>query len=322
VDGEQRNLWVVILAGGDGRRLSSLTANADGVSTPKQYWSLNGGPSLLQLSQRRALGLVPRTRIVTVVTEAHRRWWEPELSPLGRLKVVVQPSNRGTGIGVLLPLLVIAKSDPEASVICLPSDHYVEHEDLLAEFLRQATAPETLDGDKLTLLGMFPNAPDSGFGYLFSPDSGIGMRPVHRFIEEPDRNIATALIRAGGVWSSGIVAGRISQIIDLYPQHTQDLVLELKAIVERWPTSRVPTAELALWYQSHAALDFSRDVLQQHPQRLQFLTVPACGWADVGTPTRLVATLASQRSSHGHYPTSPTTPYTLNLATAVERAAL
>jgi mannose-1-phosphate guanylyltransferase len=176
---KQRNLWVVILAGGDGRRLGSLTTNADGISTPKQYCSLNGGPSLLQLSLRRALGLVARERIVPVVTEAHRRWWEPELFALRRSTVVVQPSNRGTGLGVLLPLLVIAKSDPDASVICMPSDHYVEHEDLLAESLRQATTPEALASDKLTLLGMSPNAPDSGFGYISpSPDSGVGMRPL------------------------------------------------------------------------------------------------------------------------------------------------
>jgi len=106
------------------------------------------------------------------------------------------------------------KCDPEARVIFIPSDHYVEHEDLLAEFLRQATAPEALDSDKLTLLGMTPNAPDSGFGYLSpAPDSGVGMRPVHQFIEKPDEARAAKLIRAGSVWNSGIFAGRISQIV-------------------------------------------------------------------------------------------------------------
>jgi mannose-1-phosphate guanylyltransferase len=42
------------------------------VSTPKQYCSLNGGASLLQLSMQRALRLVPRERLVVVVTEQHR----------------------------------------------------------------------------------------------------------------------------------------------------------------------------------------------------------------------------------------------------------
>jgi hypothetical protein len=61
-------------------------------------------------------------------------------------------------------------------------NHDVEDGDLLAEFLRQATSPEAPDRNKLTLLGMSPNAPDSGFGYLSPcPDSGLGMRPTHRF---------------------------------------------------------------------------------------------------------------------------------------------
>jgi mannose-1-phosphate guanylyltransferase len=131
---------------------------------------------------QRALAVAARDHIVPVVTDAHRRWWEPQLLGFHRNRVVVQPRNRGTGFGVLLPLLVIAKCDPEAGLIFIPSDHYVEHEDLLAEFLRQATAPEALDSDKLTLLGMTPNAPDSGFGYLSpAPDSGVGLRPVHKF---------------------------------------------------------------------------------------------------------------------------------------------
>jgi hypothetical protein len=61
----------------------------------------------------------------------------------------------------------------------IPSDHYVEHEAVLAEYLREAAAPEVMDSDKRTPLGMSPNAPDSGFGFLSPvPDSGVGMRPV------------------------------------------------------------------------------------------------------------------------------------------------
>jgi mannose-1-phosphate guanylyltransferase len=59
------------------------------------------------------------------------------------------------------------------------SDHNVEDEDMLAESLRQATTLEALASNKITFLGMSPNAPDSGFGYISpSPDSGVGMRPA------------------------------------------------------------------------------------------------------------------------------------------------
>jgi mannose-1-phosphate guanylyltransferase len=315
----RRNIWAVVLAGGDGRRLSALTRSDSGICTPKQYCSLNGGRSLLQLSLQRALAVTSRKHIVTVVTEAHRHWWESELLRLPYSPIVVEPCNRGTGLGVLLPLLVIARADPEAGVIFIPSDHYVEHEDLLAEYLRQATAPETLDSDKLTLLGITPNAPDSGFGYISPvPDSGVGMRPVQQFIEKPDEATAAELFRAGGVWNSGIVAGRISQFLALYPASTSQMILELSAIVERWTDSRAACAELACIYPCHPALDFSRDVLQKSAQHLQFLTVPPCGWNDVGTPARLVQALRTVRRRKPVC--SAIGEETFNLAMAFDRA--
>ena len=270
-----RSIWVVVLAGGDGPRVRALTTDARGVSTPTQYCSLDGGRSLLQTALRRALAITSREYIVTVVAEAHRPWWEHEFPALSRSRVVVEPCNRGTGLGVLLPLLVIARSDPEAGVVFIPSDHYVEHEDLLAEYLREATAPEVMDGDKLTLLGMPAIAPDSGFGYLSpAPDSGVGMRPVLEFVEKPHQTLAAELIRAGSVWNSGIIAGRISQFMELYLYDSREMFLMLRSIVAQWADSRIPSAELLAWYARRPAFDFSSDVLQKFPRRLQFLNVP------------------------------------------------
>jgi mannose-1-phosphate guanylyltransferase len=315
---QQGNVWAVLLAGGDGQRFKS-TANVQGVSTPTQYCSLNGGPSPLHLSLRRALAVSSRERIVAVVTEAHRSWWEREFVALPRTNVVVQPCNRGTGLGVLLPLLVIAKSDPGAEVICIPSDHYVEHEEVLAEAMRQATSPGVLSSDKITMLGMSPNAPDSGFGYLSpAPDSGFGMRPVLKFTEKPNEAMAAELIRAGSLWSSGIFAGRISRLVDLYSRVAPGLTFDLKRILEYWPDAFPYCAKLASLYARHPPLDFARDVLQKHPDRLQFLAVPPCGWSDVGTPQRLAKILQAL----GPVRDDPAASMrSFNLATAFDRAA-
>jgi mannose-1-phosphate guanylyltransferase len=288
----------VLLGGGDGPRLKT---SAHGASTPTQSGSLNGGPSLLQLSLQRAFAVSSRERIVAVVTEAHRSWWEPELVALQRTNVVVQPCDRGTGLGVLLPLLVIAKSDPEAGVICIPSDHYVEHEEVLAEVMRQATSPGVLSSDKITLLGMSPIAPDSGFGYLSpAPDSGFGMRPVLKFTEKPDEALAAELIRAGSLWSSGIFAGRVSRLVDLYSRVAPGLVLDLKVILEDWPDS-FPYAKLASLYARHSPLDFARDVLQKHPDRLQCLQAPGSIWNDSAGSMRSfdLATAFDHRAAFG-----------------------
>ena len=101
--GTTGRLWSLVLAGGDGRRLQSLTTDRHGVSIPKQYCSLQGGASLLRLALARAARVAAWERIVTVVAEKHATWWKAELADLPATNIVEQPANRGTAPGILLP---------------------------------------------------------------------------------------------------------------------------------------------------------------------------------------------------------------------------
>jgi mannose-1-phosphate guanylyltransferase len=132
--------WALVLAAGEGSRLRTLTTTHNGVAVPKQFCSLLGGPSLLQEALQRAETIAPRSRICTIVAAQHRRWWEGPLGSLPPRNVIVQPQNRGTAAGLLLPMLHIAARDPRARVVVLPSDHHVRDELILGRSLRQAVA--------------------------------------------------------------------------------------------------------------------------------------------------------------------------------------
>jgi len=86
--------WAVVLAGGYGTRLSSLTTDAEGVVIPKQFCSLDGRRSLLQVAIEQTEAHVPRERVIAVVAAEHRRWWEPQVAALKEENVVVQPCSR------------------------------------------------------------------------------------------------------------------------------------------------------------------------------------------------------------------------------------
>jgi mannose-1-phosphate guanylyltransferase len=294
------SLRVLILAGGDGRRLGALTIDGDGVSTPKQYCSLSGGDSLLQVTLKRALELVPREHILVVVSEQHRRWWECQLSGLPASNVIVQPCNRGTGIGVLLPLLVLEKHVPNGTVVCLPSDHYIADEEVLVRSLRQAAELPAVDCAKLTLLGIQPSAVDSGLGYMtFDPGSQGDVRQLLHFTEKPDRAHAARLIEQGSVWNSAILVGPLRAALYLYARHAPGLLGRLRPIVQASSLSQIPSPELIAFYEQHTDTDFSRDILQKQPARLQALMVPPCGWNDIGTPARLLTTLRTLKPQMG-----------------------
>ena len=74
--------WAVILAGGDGTRLKSLTRRIAGDDRPKQFCSVLGGATLLEETQRRAALEVPKERTLFLVNQAHERYYAPLLWPI------------------------------------------------------------------------------------------------------------------------------------------------------------------------------------------------------------------------------------------------
>ena len=149
--------WALVLAAGDGTRLRDLTTDGRGNTIPKQFCSLNGGVSLLQLALLRAAQVIPWERVTTVVAARHASWWQGPLAFLPEQNVIVQPRNRGTAIGVLLPLLCILSQDPRARIVLLPSDHFVADEGTLAQSMRKALAELDRRPERVVMLGIVPD---------------------------------------------------------------------------------------------------------------------------------------------------------------------
>ena len=284
--------WVVILAGGEGERLRSLTTTHDGLAVPKQFCSLRGGPSLLRETLARAAEVSPPARTLVCVAAQHRRWWEPPLRPLPDRNAVVQPMGRGTGIGLLLPLLLIADRDPDAPIVVLPSDHYVRNEPVLADALRKAVRHVQVHPDYLLLLGIKPERPDTELGYIVpEPIGPDGVSAVAHFVEKPSLAMARDLIARGAVWNTFIIAARARELLQLFELRYPEIVATFRAARPRGLPGEAALDSLPELYRRLPQLDFSRDVLQGQERLLRVLRVPACGWSDLGTPGRVVETL-------------------------------
>jgi mannose-1-phosphate guanylyltransferase len=284
--------WAVILAAGEGSRLRSLTTT-NGIAIPKQFCSLNGGPSLLQEALHRAESVVPQHRVCTIVAAQHRRWWESPLYHLPAGNVVVQPQNRGTALGILLPLLHLERRDPYARVVLLPSDHFVRDEGVLSRSLRTALRQLPRRRDEVVLLGISPEETDPELGYIVpgrtDRDGAFG---VQRFVEKPAAAMARTLVEQGAVWNSFIIAARLPALTGLYEQRFPEIVQRLRRAVECDVVCRTDGA-VAAAYERLPEIDFSRHVLEGQEETLRVLPVPNCGWSDLGTPRRVAAALAT-----------------------------
>jgi mannose-1-phosphate guanylyltransferase len=280
--------WVIVLAAGDGNRLRSLTTDSAGNAVPKQFCSLRGGDSLLAETLDRALAITDRTHVVAIVADSHRGWWTSILADLPASNIVVQPRNRGTGNGILLPLLHILDQDPEARIVILPSDHFVRYESILQARMQRAAAELEHYGNEIVLLGIAPDEMDPELGYI-KPGAAErnGIQLVDRFIEKPSAEVALQLLREGGVWNSFIMAARGQALLNLYAARFPEVLV---AMIESLTADRAPAA---LWdlYDELPDIDFSRHVISGHESRLRLLAVPPCGWSDLGTPERVARCL-------------------------------
>jgi mannose-1-phosphate guanylyltransferase len=280
----QDHLWAIVLAAGEGRRLSSLTRDARGVPVPKQYCSFGRGRAMLHWALDRAASIAPRDRVVTIVAEEHREWWTRELRALDPGNVVVQPRNRGTAAGILLPLVSVLRRDPEAIVVVLPSDHHVEDEATLAKSMRRAVAAVTADPDRAVLLGITPEEVDTQYGWILPRKGGGGaVRPVERFVEKPGATVAAELLLAGALWNSFVFVASGRLLLHLFEETLPEL---LEPFLRELVVSPRAGA-LEELYERIPERDFSKELLQRVPERLDLVAVPPCGWSDLGTPERL-----------------------------------
>jgi mannose-1-phosphate guanylyltransferase len=221
------------------------------------------------------------------VAAQHRPWWDNLVDRQGG-NLVVQPENRGTAAGVLLPLLRVHERDPEATVSILPSDHYVDDEDILRRALERAfTLAER--SRHVVLLGMAPDGPDPEYGWILPGGAALsGAKRVARFVEKPGPALARSLYRRRATWSSLMLVARTRTLMSMFERWApRTLSLALRAVRRGWGQR-----ELRSLYPNLEHLDFSRDLLQRAARQLRLLEVPPCGWTDLGTPARLARWMA------------------------------
>jgi mannose-1-phosphate guanylyltransferase len=285
--------WAIVLAGGDGTRVRDLTRGPNGATAPKQYCTLGGSRSLLGLALDRARSVVGPDRVVAVVAEQHRPWWEAEL---GRVpggipaeNVVVQPDNRGTAVGVLLGLLhVVSRRGSLARVLVLPSDHAVADEETLVGHLERGLLAARQDPGRLVLLGMTPEAPDAEYGWIVPSEAADGLaRPVVEFVEKPDAARSQRLMDRGALLNTFIFTARAATLLNLYQRVMPELLwrfLPRLSKPEAWARD-----VLRRLYHALRPRDFSKELLERCTEYLAVVPVPPCGWSDLGTPARLLS---------------------------------
>ena len=276
-------LWALVLAGGDGKRLLPLTTRLTGTPTPKQFCRITGDRSPFESTLDRIAPLVPAARTLAVVTRSHLGIAGPQLAALPAGNVVVQPRNRETGPGLLLPLLTLAARAPDATVVVLPSDHFVRNAAAFRVHVARAARQVAKHPDRIALLGIVPEEPESGFGYVLPGRPHAGTAPVFdvaRFVEKPSPAAAAMLVRCGALWNSFVMVFRAARLLELLRTFRPADVARL-----------ADAPDLGAAYETLPPWNFSYDFLRLVPEHLLLVRADGLGWSDWGTPDAVERTV-------------------------------
>jgi mannose-1-phosphate guanylyltransferase len=270
-----------------------------GSTRPKQYCTFFGNRSLLRQTLQRAEQLIPAARLLTVITQCHLVYACEELSDRASETVIIQPCNRETGAGILLPLLHIVHRDPAAIVALFPSDHFILEEEQFMAAVATAVASLTTHPLHLVVLGVAPDGPEVEYGWIgmgnrLGQVGGKAVYQVRHFWEKPTRWVADYLYRHQALWNTLVLVGYASVLLELF----QTLTPALYAPFGRyWEVLGAP-CELQVLQEVYATLptvNFSQAILAQSAPGLGVLPVHGLHWSDWGSPLRVLQDLVRYR---------------------------
>ena len=287
--------WSLILAGGDGIRLKSLTRAITGDPRPKQFCPLLDGETLLQRTRRRVDLLTRFDHQAVVVTRAHEEYYRPLLGDLAPGRLVAQPDNRGTAAGLLYPLLRISDLAGDVPVAVFPSDHFVDDDRAFVAAAAVALEAVRVRPDLVVLLGIEPDTPETEYGWIEADSRPLPMDsalvfPIRRFWEKPTADVATGLLARGCLWNSFVMVGRISAFLDLISAGTPELTAAFAPLRRALGSSREAYVAEQI-YATLPSINFSERVLVPSASRLGVVRVKGVEWSDLGNVERVFATI-------------------------------
>lgn len=157
-------LWGIVLAAGEGTRVRDFLSHLCGGRRIKQFCAVIGRRSMLEHTLARVERLIPRERLLIVVSPHHREEVAQQLAHWPTDNVIFRPTNRETAPGILLPLAHLSRRDPLATIAVFPSDHFILEEERFMASVRRAVTEVRRFPWELILLGMTLDRAEEGYG--------------------------------------------------------------------------------------------------------------------------------------------------------------
>lgn len=270
----------VIMAGGGGTRFWPLSRQ----KTPKQMLNLTGKELMINETIDRMATAIPKDNIFIVTAVVQEQ--QMLKATVGRVKadhILAEPTARNTAACIGYAAMKIVKKYGDGVMLITPSDHYIKDVPELTQVFNTAIEAAEKTG-KLVTIGITPNFPSTGFGYIKYETGDNAVKNVSEFREKPDVATAQHYIESGKyLWNSGMFIWKASVILSKFETLTPDIYADLEKIGEAIGSddeSRV----LNEVYPNIRKISIDYAVMEPSALKGDVLTVPGSfGWNDVGS---------------------------------------
>jgi mannose-1-phosphate guanylyltransferase/mannose-6-phosphate isomerase len=205
---------------------------------------------------------------------------------------ILEPEAKNTAPALGLAALHLERIDPESIMVVLAADHSIRKSDVFLKILKSAA--EAARQNYLVTLGIKPDRPDTGYGYIKAgmnvadgsfllSDSGVYR--VEKFVEKPNIETAREYLKSGRYfWNSGIFIWKTKTLlkeIETHFPHLYQALIEIKKSIGTDGESNV----IKEVFKKLAPISIDYAVMEKTDRAA---VIPAdIGWSDVGSWTAL-----------------------------------
>ncbi len=206
------NKFCVILAGGIGLRLWPASRQ----NKPKQFIDILGnGETLLQSTYKRVAKLVDKDNIIISTNEHYKDLVMQQLPHLSQDNLLLEPMRKNTLPSATWATVEIVHRDKDAKILVVPSDQYLEDEELFITDVKRAF--EYIEkNNRLLSLGINTLSPETNYGYIQMEEPVTdNVFKVRTFIEKPEEEFARMFVDSGEfLWNTGVFLWNAKTFLD------------------------------------------------------------------------------------------------------------